>query len=91
MPDLTIITPSNWLARHVKKSFLNEYPVRVINNGIDLNVFKPLEGKGLNTTQNHLSCYILGVASTWDKRKGLSDFIELRKISIVKTYFIHKA
>lgn len=39
--DLTIVTPSKWLAGLVKESFLKEYPVRVINNGIDLNVFKP--------------------------------------------------
>ena len=41
--DLTIVTPSQWLAGLVKQSFLAEYPVRVINNGIDLNVFKPTE------------------------------------------------
>lgn len=39
--DLTIVTPSQWLAGLVKQSFLKEYPVQVINNGIDLNVFKP--------------------------------------------------
>ena len=37
--NLTIITPSEWLAGLVKESFLSEYPVKVINNGIDLNVF----------------------------------------------------
>lgn len=40
---MTIVTPSQWLAGLVKQSFLAEYPVRVINNGIDLNVFKPTE------------------------------------------------
>lgn len=39
--DLTIVTPSEWLAGLVKQSFLSEYPVKVINNGIDLTVFKP--------------------------------------------------
>ena len=39
--DLTIVTPSEWLASLVKESFLSEYPVRVINNGIDLEVFRP--------------------------------------------------
>ena len=40
---MTIVTPSKWLARLVKKSFLGEYPIKVINNGIDLDVFKPTE------------------------------------------------
>ena len=39
--DLTIVTPSNWLANLVKQSFLSEYPIMVINNGIDLEIFKP--------------------------------------------------
>jgi hypothetical protein len=38
--DLTIITPSKWLANLVAKSYLNNYNVKVINNGIDLNIFK---------------------------------------------------
>ena len=40
---MTIITPSKWLSNLVKKSFLGKYPVDVINNGIDLDVFKPAE------------------------------------------------
>ena len=39
--DLTIVTPSEWLSNLVKQSFLGGYDVRVINNGIDLAVFKP--------------------------------------------------
>ena len=39
--NLTIVTPSEWLANLVKQSFLKEYPIKVINNGIDLSLFKP--------------------------------------------------
>jgi glycosyltransferase involved in cell wall biosynthesis len=74
---MTLITPSNWLADLVKKSFLKEYPVEVIYNTIDRNVFKPTpsnfrEKYGLTDKK-----IILGVASVWDKRKGLEDFIKL--------------
>lgn len=75
--DLTIVTPSQWLADIVKQSFLKDYPVLVINNGIDLSVFNPqqsdfrtkygLEGKKL----------VLGVSFGWDDRKGLDVFVEL--------------
>ena len=41
--DLTIITPSQWLADEVNQSFLKDYPVKVINNGIDLSIFRPRE------------------------------------------------
>lgn len=39
--NMTIVTPSRWLGDLVQKSYLKEYPVLVINNGIDLSVFKP--------------------------------------------------
>lgn len=38
--DLKIVTPSNFLAEYVKKSYLNKYDIEVIHNGIDLNKFK---------------------------------------------------
>lgn len=70
---LKIVTPSHWLGRLVKLSFLKDYPVEVIHNGIDLDVFRPL-----NKTHNPQKKIVLGVASTWDARKGLKDFIALR-------------
>ena len=39
--DLIIVTPSKWLSKLVKQSYLKEYSVKVINNGIDTNIFKP--------------------------------------------------
>lgn len=41
--ELTIVTPSCWLASLVKESFLSSYPIEVIHNGIDLNVFRPIQ------------------------------------------------
>lgn len=41
--NMTIVTPSKWLADLVKQSYLREYPVEVINNGIDLDIFKPTD------------------------------------------------
>lgn len=74
---MQLITPSQWLADRVKESYLKEYPVKVIHNGIDLNVFYPqlssfkqdhgLEGRKM----------LLGVANPWSPRKGLQIFIEL--------------
>lgn len=39
--NMTIITPSVWLAGLVSQSFLGCYDLKVINNGIDINIFKP--------------------------------------------------
>ena len=43
--NMVIVTPSEWLAREVKKSFLGEYIVKVIRNGIYTKVFVPCKSK----------------------------------------------
>ena len=37
--NLTIVTPSQWLADLVKQSYLSDYPVKVIYNGIDFDEY----------------------------------------------------
>ena len=74
--DLTIVTPSRWLAGLVKESFLAEYPVKVINNGIDLNVFQPTESD-FRKTHGIPEYMVLGVAFDWGRRKGLDVFTYL--------------
>ena len=79
--NLTIITPSNWLNKLVKKSFLKNYNVDTINNDIDLNIFKPTIDNSIKEKYNipNNKKIILGVASVWTKEKGYYDFIELSK------------
>lgn len=76
--DLTIITPSKWLANLVKQSFLREYKINVINNGINLNIFKPSTSSEFRMNHNLVNKFIiLGVANVWNRKKGLNYFIEL--------------
>ncbi len=78
--DLTIVTPSQWLADLVKQSFFKNYPVKVINNGIDLGIFKPTPSdfRAKHGIPND-KYIVLGVAFGWGVRKGLDVFIELSK------------
>ncbi len=77
--DLTIVTPSHWLADLVKQSFLKECPVYVIHNGIDLDVFQPAPGdfRGKYGLENKKIA--LGVSFDWGVRKGLDVFAELSR------------
>lgn len=75
--NLTIVTPSRWLCELVKESFLQSYCVDVINNGIDLNVFKPTNNQFRHINSLDNKTIILGVASVWEKRKGLDVFCRL--------------
>ncbi len=80
VPNLTLIVPSHWLERRVKQSFLKDYPVEVVYNTINQEIFKPTPSDF--RTMHHLENrkIILGVASVWDERKGLKDFLALGKL-----------
>ena len=78
--DLTIIAPSEWLSNYVKYSFLNKYPIKVINNGININIFKKTNSNIRERYSIEDKKIILGVASPWSERKGLDDFIRLSKV-----------
>ncbi len=73
VPNLTIVTPSRWLADMVKKSYLKDYQVEIIPNGINLDVFKPAHQAGKDNEMH----VILGVANIWEERKGLVYFEQL--------------
>ena len=75
--NMTLITPSKWLADLVKQSFLKEYPVEVVYNTIDKTIFKPTPSDFRQKHGLENKKIILGVASTWDERKGLKDFMKL--------------
>jgi len=73
--NMEIITPSMWLADLVKQSFLKDYPVTVINNRIDHNIFYR------RTVVNKYAPkkVLLAVANGWGPRKGEQDIYQLAK------------
>lgn len=75
--NLTIITPSKWLAGLVKQSYLKDYPIKVINNGIDLNIFKPMKSNFREKYHISEKYILLGVAFDWGYSKGLDIFKKL--------------
>lgn len=86
--DMTLITPSKWLADLVKESFLKEYPVEVCYNTIDKNIFKPTAGNFREKYNIGNKKIILGVASIWEERKGLDDFIKLSEMLDAEKFVI---
>ncbi len=75
--DLKIIVPSRWLKGLVEESFLNEYPIEVVYNKIDYSIYKPTASDFRKKNKLENKKIILGVASPWSSRKGLSDFVRL--------------
>lgn len=83
VPDMTIITPSQWLADIVKQSYLQEYPVQVIYNGIDIDSFKPTLARLSDKRK-----IVLGVANVWERRKGMEYFLRLADLLDNQVYHI---
>ena len=79
LKNVTIVTPSVWLANLVKESFLQKYTIKVINNGVDTSKFTYRVNSIKDKFNIKGKFALLGVANIWDERKGLYDFIELSK------------
>lgn len=86
--NMIIVTPSQWLAKYTRESFLSKYPVYVINNGINVKKYKPISDKPLLYELIKDKYMILGVASSWSKFKGLYDFYKLDDMIDHKIYQI---
>lgn len=72
--NLQIVCVSEWQKREIEKTFLNQYPIKTIYNGINTDVFKPEKTEIKNKKT------LLGVANIWEQRKGLDDFIHLSQL-----------
>lgn len=72
---LNIVTVSNWVKEEVKKSFLSQYPIHVIPNG----VFNKRDDTTtiLSKKQNTDRIRIICIAASWGKRKGIDILLEL--------------
>lgn len=79
--NLTLVTPSDWLAKLVSQSFLSGYPLKVINNGVNTDLFRPVIQSGVREKYGiGDKKMILGVAYIWSHRKGLDEFIKLSRL-----------
>lgn len=78
--DMTILVPSEWMAEKVKESFLKDYKLKVLYNGIDLGKYHPIKSDFRERYGLEDKIIVLGVANVWDERKGLPGFLELAKL-----------
>lgn len=77
-----IVSVSHFIDNTVSRSYLNMYPHTVIHNGVDLNVFKPIDSDLRNKLGiSHNKIVLLGVSSKWNDAKGLAEMIWLSEDS----------
>ena len=80
IPRLAVVGVSDWLVNEARQSLLkNATILRRIYNWVDLKQFYPhtVPPQALETYHIEGKKIILGVASSWDDSKGLSNFIRL--------------
>lgn len=76
--NLTLVPVSEWLKNIVNQSFLHGYNSILINNGIDVDFFTPMDTLDIKRKMGIDNFFLLlGVASIWSKRKGLDDILLL--------------
>ncbi len=83
MPNLTIVTVSNWLKDIVEQSFLKDIPSLVIPNGVDRSVFYPRQESNDRIRQKYSlgdKTVIISVADKWNEGIGFSDIPKLRSL-----------
>lgn len=80
MDNMRLVTPSEWLKSKVKQSYMQDYAVQVVPTGINLDIFKPRESDLRQRYGIEDKFVILGAANPWRDRKGLSDFVKLKKV-----------
>jgi len=77
---MTLVTPSYWLSNIISQSYLEKYTIKVIQNGIDLQVFYPQSSDIKEKYGFQNKKVILGVAALWIKEKGIDIFNKLASI-----------
>lgn len=75
--NLHIAAPSVWLQKKLSESFLKDYPVHVIHNGISLSSFSAKEIEKPESLRGKR--IYLGIAAKWIPEKGYPDFLAMAK------------
>lgn len=80
VPNLRLVSPSDWLKGLISSTYLKQYEIDVIPNGIDLSVFQPV--KSVLRKKYHLQNkkVLLSVAGVWVKTKGARYLYKLADI-----------
>lgn len=77
--NLHIVSVSKWLNSIVDESYLSKRDKHIIYNGVDIEIFRPNGNikKDIGLGDKKI---LLGVATTWNDSKGLTDYYKLSEI-----------
>lgn len=76
---MTIVTVSKWLGSQVSRSFLKDYSIKTIYNGVDYNKFHYVKNDVKKELGIDAKKMILLVSDGWNEQKGYYKVIEIAK------------
>jgi len=88
VPNMTVVTVSQWLKAQAEQSFLGCYPVECVYNGIDYSRFRPLESDIRQKLGLENKKMILSVSDGWNDRKGYFRLLELAAAAPPDWHFV---
>ena len=79
LENLTIVPVSKWVESLVVQSYFSNRSIKTIYNGVDTEIFYPVKNVGALREKHGLEgkFILLGLATTWGKRKGWYDYLKL--------------
>ncbi len=83
MTNIRLVGVSKWIRDLAKKSFLNNYDISIIPNGIDISFFYPRNNKSHILKKYNLNPkkkYLIASGTTWNLNKGILDYKKLSKL-----------
>ncbi len=84
LEKLTIACPSSWLKERVKDSYLKNFNAIVVPNGVDVNLFKPVDNKKELREKYDLpvnkKIVFFSAVGFKEKRKGINHVIEISRL-----------
>ena len=80
IPNLTVVCPSDWLAKQVKESYLGGYSIKIIHNSTDINVFHQLQNDFRDVWNLEKYFLVLGILKDTRSTKCEEEFVKLSQL-----------
>ena len=81
VPNITFVPVSNWLGNSIPDTFMKDYPIHRIYNGVDLSVFIKFYCKKIFKQYQITTRYcVLAVTNVWTVSKGYNDLKQISSL-----------
>lgn len=88
VPNMTIVTVSQWLKKETEQSILRDYPIKHVYNGVNLEAFCPVQNEIKQELGISKKKLVLLVSDGWDARKGYETALAVAAVAPSDWHFV---